>query len=181
MNKDLSIIGVYPENYQFESDYLPLIAFKTEQQKLSAEKYILNKVDIFFKEIVHIRVDDVAKSQISYPKIITQKDFQAKQIKYFYKNIFYDLGQRNSKGELNFSPKWGITFDEKCAPISVSWLSPRYRVNDRNSSLPKFKPFNYSYHSTYQFNYKYGIIDINKKPFFYYIYFTLQELLDAIK
>lgn len=67
------------------------------------------------------------------------------------------------------------------SPMLRSWLSPRYRVNDRNFSLPKFKPFNYSYHSTYPFNYKYGIIDINKKPFFYYIYFTLQELLDVIK
>lgn len=180
MNQDLNI-GVYPENYkiEFESDYLPLISFKTEQQKIVAEEYILNKVNIFFKEIIHINVD-VAKSQISYPKIITQKDFKAKQIKYFYENIFYDLGQRNSKGKLNFSPKWGITFDKKCAPISVSYLSSTYRRDRSRLFNPQFCPFDCKKYFGYDWKLKYGTININGKPLFYYIYFTLQEILDQI-
>lgn len=180
MNQEINNIAIYPENYQFESDYLPLISFKTEQQKASAEKYILTKVEIFFHKIIKINID-VNKSQIPYSKIITEKDFKPKEINYFYDNIFFDLGNRNSKGELDFSPKWGITFDEKCAPISVSWLSPFYRKQKGKKYDPDFKLFCYSHQDSYEWNYKYGTIDINEKPIFYYIYFTLQELLDVIK
>ncbi|MBD2207562.1 hypothetical protein H6G33_35090 [Calothrix sp. FACHB-1219] len=176
MTEEIKSIGIYSENYDFESDYLPLISFKTEQQKDTVEKYIFTKVDIFFKKIVNIKLD-VEKSQVIYCNTITEKDFKIKNISYFYENIFFELGKRNHDNKLYFPPKWGITFDKKCAPIEVSFLPSNFRVNP--GSKPKFSAFNYKY-SDYQWNYRYGTIDINSIPVFYYIYFTLQELLDVI-
>ncbi|MBD2015283.1 hypothetical protein H6F96_15050 [Microcoleus sp. FACHB-53] len=168
-------IDIYSENQQFESDYLPLISFKTQQQQARAEEYIFNKVDIFYEKIIKIKTD-IKKTHIAYPKIITEKDFTAKDIKYFYENILFDLGKRNHiNNKLDFAPKWGITFDEKCAPILMSWLSPKYRVYaDSKPGYGIFREDDIPY-------YRYGTIDINGTPIFYYIYFTLQELLDVIK
>ncbi|WP_337884488.1 hypothetical protein [Fischerella thermalis] len=177
MNEEIKSIGIYPEYYEFESDYIPLISFKTQQQKDTIEDYILTKADIFFKKIIKINID-VEASQITYHNTITEKDFRSKNISYFYENIFFDLDKRDSDNKLDFSPKWGITFDEKIAPIEVSFLSPTFRVY--SDSRPIFKPFYYD-HLDYKWNYRYGTIDINGTPVFYYIYFTLQELLDVIK
>jgi hypothetical protein len=177
MNRDITNVDVYNENLNFESDYLPLIAFKSENQKNAVEEYILNKVDVFFKRIIQIEVD-VKKSQINYSNTITEKDFNEKPISYFYENIFVDLGKRDRAGKLDVSPKWGITFDQKCAPIEVSYLPPGFKVY--KDSQPEFRRFDYDY-SNYKFHYRYGTIDINGTPIFYYIYFTLQEIIDVIK
>jgi hypothetical protein len=179
MNPDIKNVDIYNENFNFESDYLPLIAFKSENQKNAVEEYILTKVGVFFKRIIQIEVD-VKKSQINYSKTITEKDFTKKPINYFYENIFVDLDKRNCAGKLDVSPKWGITFDQKCAPIQVSYLSPPNPSSYRNDKKTQFKPFEYKY-SNKKFYYRYGTIDINGKPIFYYIYFTLQEIIDVIK
>lgn len=155
-----------------------MISFKSEEQKNAVEQYIFTKVDVFFKCIIKKIDFDVKKYHINYSNTITEKDFTEKTISYFYENIFFDLGKRNNAGKLDVSPKWGITFDQKCAPIEVSYLSPNFRVYQ--NSQPKFKRFEYDYWS-YKFHYRYGTIDINGKPIFYYIYFTLQEIIDVIK
>ncbi len=178
MTKEIKSIGIYSEIYEFESDYLPLISFKTEQQKDTIEKYIFTKVDIFFKNIIKINLN-VEESQIIYSNTITEKDFKVKTISYFYDNIFFDLGKRNPDNKLYFPPKWGITFDKKCAPIEVSYLASNFIVAP-GSIPPNFTPYKY-YHLDYQWNYRYGTIDINGIPVFYYIYFTLQEILDVIQ
>lgn len=179
MNEDIKSIGIYPENCQFESDYLPLISFKTKQQKDIAEQYILTKARVFFREIIKIEID-VEKSQIIYPKMITETDFKIKSVSYFYENIFFDLGQRDADKKSGFFPKWGITFDEKCAPIKVMYLSRNYPFDPNSTNQPKLKFFQYS-HRTYEFSYRYGTLELNKQPIFYYIYFTLQEILDEIR
>ena len=173
MKEEINYIDIYTKDLNFESNYIPLISFYNPQQKSTIENYIFTKADIFFHKIIKIEVD-VRKSCINYPKIITEKDFKSVPIRYFYDNIFSDLGKRKDDNKLDFTPKWGITFDEKCAPIEVSYLSPGFKYK-RN-----FKPFCYPHHK-YKWKYRYGTIDINKKPVFYYIYFTLQELLDEIK
>ena len=178
MNQDIKNVGSYNESFNFKSDYLPLIAFKSENQKNAVEEYILTKVDVFFKRIIKIEID-VKKSQINYSNTITEKDFTKKPISYFYENIFVDLGKRNCAGQLDVSPKWGITFDQKCAPIEVSYLSSNY-FRSYGNYQPEFTPFKYNY-SNKNFYYRYGTIDINGKPIFYYIYFTLQEIIDVIK
>jgi hypothetical protein len=173
MNQEINIIGIYPGNCEFESDYLPLISFKTKAQKDAAEKYIIEKVKTFFKKIIKIDLD-VEKTQIKYPKIITDKDFASTKISWFYNNLFFDLECR-SNNKLDFNPKWGITFDEKCAPIMISYLSsnyPRY-----SNSSPKYKVFRCDDFTFY----RYGTIDINGEPIFYYIYFTIQEIIEEIK
>lgn len=171
-------IGINYESEHFISDYLPLISFKTEKQKNIAEFYILTKAKIFFDKIIGINLD-VEKSQIKYSKVITDQDFKSIEINYFYDNILYDLGKRDSKNRLDFNPKWGVTFDEKCAPIMMSYLSPNYRVD--SNSFTKYNVLNYSDSDNKLRYYRYGTIDINRKPIFYYIYFTLQEILDVIK
>jgi hypothetical protein len=108
-------------------------------------------------------------------------------MKYFYKTILYDLGERdpafglelltlnsNKRGRLKLLPKWGITFDEKCAPIIINWLSPKFHIYP-NTDISKIQYKDIPPH------YRYGTININGRPIFYYIYFTLQELLDVIK
>lgn len=154
------VIGICSD-LNFESNYVPFVSFKSQEQKDAAEDYIIHQVNYFFKNILNI--DSV--EQLPYPKIITENDFKSVDIKYFYDNLFYDLGERNSEGKLEPKIKWGITFDEKCAPIKVVMANPR---NDSNQN--KINQ-----------NRRYGTIDINGTPIFYYIYFTLQEILDVIK
>ncbi|MBP0019424.1 MAG: hypothetical protein J7647_17955 [Cyanobacteria bacterium SBLK] len=185
MNFNFKNIDIYPEDYAFESSYLPLISFKTDRQRELVEEYIFKKVDIFFKRIINIDIS-VRESQVTYPKIITEKDFKTKKLEYFYKNIFSNLGQRDSNGKLQFSPKWGITFDKKCTPISVSRLKPNFRIlidkkSGKRVKEPNLEPFTYYHHNIHERHYHYGTIDINGKPVFYYIYFTLQELLDVLR
>ncbi|MDJ0510199.1 MAG: hypothetical protein QNJ64_13230 [Crocosphaera sp.] len=171
-------IGINYESDHFISDYLPLISFSTEKQKNIAEFYILTKAKIFFDKIIGIDID-VEKSQIKYTKLITEQDFSSIKINYFYDNILFDLGKRDSNNKLDFNPKWGVTFDEKCAPILMNYLSPNYKV--RQNSYLKYKVLNYS-HLNYKIPYsRYGTIDMNGTPIFYYIYFTLQEILDEVK
>lgn len=186
MADSINNIGIFSEEYNFESDYLPLISFKAQEQQREAEKYILQKVEIFFKKIIKINID-IQSSQITYPKIITEKDFPHKSIKYFYNNLFFNLGKRDSEGKLIFQPKWGITFDEKCAPISVHHAdnkSKRIDLESRNYRLRNLKNYDlfFYYTSDHRFtSFRYGKIHLNGEPVFYYIYFTLQEILDAIQ
>lgn len=156
----MTIIGIcYDLN--FESNYVPFISFKSQEKKDAAENYIIREVNYFFENILNI---DISVEQIAYHKIITENDFKKVDIKYFYDNLFYDLGERNSEGKLEHRIKWGITFDEKCAPIKV------VMANSNDGNQNKITQ-----------NRRYGTIDINGTPIFYYIYFTLQEILDVIK
>jgi hypothetical protein len=173
MNNIINCFQIISESDKFESDYLPMIAFKTLQQKDLAEKYILTKVDIFFREIIQININ-IEASQLPYAKIITEKDFTKKRASYFYENILFDLNERDGDGKLIIKHKWGITFDEKCAPIKVSWLSPKFIPGYKKPNLKLFE------HDQLHCYFKYGTIDINKNPVFYYIYFSLQEILDVI-
>ncbi|CCQ49258.1 MULTISPECIES: hypothetical protein [Crocosphaera] len=173
-------IGINYESENFSSDYLPLISFQTEEQKNMAESYILTKAKIFFDKIICININ-VEKSHIKYSQVITDKDFRTIEINYFYDNILYDLGERNFNNQLDFHPKWGVTFDQKCAPIMMSYLPGG---DDRKKHKnPKYRILNYSdrrYSDHLPFH-RYGTINMNGRPIFYYIYFTLQEILNEIK
>lgn len=168
MSHETDIIGIYPENLAFQSNYVPLISFKNEKQKKAAENHIIQQAKIFFDKIL----PDRPVAQLPYPKLITERDFRNEQIGYFYENLFYDL-KRKPDGKLDVQIKWGITFDVQCAPLQLAWTPDRYArpepphiyVND-----PQGRPHR-----------QFGTIDINGKPVFYYIYFTLQEILDVIK
>lgn len=184
MNPEIKSLDIYSDNYQFESDYFPLISLKNQDQKDAMEKYIFRKAEIFFEKIIQINTStlEVRRSYISYSKMITDIDFKKKKIKYFYENLFDDLMQRDSNNKLKFHPKWGITFDENCCPILTNYLSPKYIPNNiRSKKSISYQPLvyrDYGYPFTFQ---RYGTFDINGEPVFYYIYFTLQELLDEIK
>ncbi|MCP2732523.1 hypothetical protein, partial [Limnofasciculus baicalensis] len=139
------------------------------------EEYILEEVKDFFQKV---EIDlDIHKDQLKYQKIITEKDFKDSEkvkISYFYENLFYDLGDREPNGKLKAKIKWGITFDEKCAPIHLGYVDPSFRGYNKNLKI-QYKD---SQGRPYR---RYGTIDINGSPVFYYIYFTLQEILDVIK
>ncbi|MDJ0616623.1 MAG: hypothetical protein QNJ63_07720 [Calothrix sp. MO_192.B10] len=70
--------------------------------------------------------------------------------------------------------KWGITFDEECTPIKVGWISPKFN-RLQSEARPRYE--NKTGHP-YR---KYGTIDINGTPIFYYLHFTIQEILDVVK
>ncbi|MBD2541044.1 hypothetical protein [Coleofasciculus sp. FACHB-SPT36] len=160
---ELKIIQLQSENLGFYSNYVPLISFKNKKQKEATEDYILEQVKDFFKKVA-IELD-IDKNQLPYQKNITEEDFKKiDDISYFYENLFYDLGERGSDNKLKVKIKWGITFDEKCVPCYLGSVNP----GDGNS--PDIKKER-----------RYGTIDINGTPVFYYIYFTLQEILDVIK
>jgi hypothetical protein len=163
-------IGIHCEKLYFQSDYVPLISFKNQGQKEAAKKYIFEEVEEFFLKL-EIHDIDINKSQLPYPKNITEKDFTRIDIGYFYENLFYDLGKRKD-GKLENKIKWSITFDEKCTPCQIAGVSPNYSGNELDI---KFEDSKGRPHR------RYGTIDINGTPVFYYIYFTLQEILDVIK
>jgi hypothetical protein len=171
MRNETDIIGICPENLAFQSNYVPLISFKNEKQQQAAEKYIITEANTFLDKILPDKDKKVEPLQLPYSKLITEKDFKQEDISYFYENLFYDL-KRMSNGTLDATIKWGITFDEKCTPISVGFVSPNYTGYN-----PDIK-YSDSNNRPYR---KYGTIDINGTPVFYYIYFTLQEILDEIK
>jgi hypothetical protein len=171
---ELDIIQLHKnsEGSDFYSDYVPVISFKNKSQKDIIEKYILEEVKDFFKK-VEINLD-VNKNQVPYQKTITEKDFKNSdefKISYFYENLFHDLGEREpngeDKGRLKTKIKWGITFDEKCVPCQLGYVNPSFKGYGKPPDIKKER--------------RYGTIDINGSPVFYYIYFTLQEILDVIK
>lgn len=171
MSHKLDIIQLHSENSDFYSDYVPLISFKDKCQKDTVEKYILEEVKDFFEKI-EISLD-VNKAQLPYQKTITEKDFKQVSISYFYETLFKELGERETDGRLKIKIKWGITFDEKCVPSRLGYVNP---------SFSGYKKPNIKYEDTQGRPYRrYGTIDINGTPVFYYIYFTLQEILDVIK
>lgn len=165
MSQELDIIQLHSDS-DFYSDYVPVISFKNKYQKETIEKYILEEVKFFFEKL---KIDlDIYTAQISYQKLITEEDVRQKKndIGYFYENLFQDLGERD-KGRLKAKIKWGITFDEKCVPCELGYVNPSFKGYGRPQDIKKER--------------RYGTIDINGNPVFYYIYFTLQEILDVIK
>ena len=167
MNQKINTIEICPETLLFQSSYVPLISFKNEEQKKAAEDYITREANKFFD--ILLKAQEV--KPLAYPLLITELDFKKIDMSYFYENLFYDL-ERKPDGKLEAKIKWGITFDVKCAPIKLSYVSENSRGFDHkiaekngNGRPPR----------------RYGTIDINGKPVFYYIYFTLQEILDEIK
>ncbi len=174
MSSELDIIQLHSKNSEFYSDYIPVISFKHKDQKDNVENYIFNQVKDFLKKL---KIDlDINKAQLPYQKIITEKDVKDLKkfnISYFYENLFYDLGEREPNGRLKAKIKWGITFDEKCVPSQLANVKPSFRGHkdpNREYKDSQGRPYR-----------RYGTIDINGSPVFYYIYFTLQEILDVIK
>jgi hypothetical protein len=169
MNSELYPIGTRSSDTDFQSIYVPFISFDNEIQKNSIESYIFQEVNSFFQKLS----PGVNVTQISYSKVITEKDFKEVQMSYYYDNLFHDL-ERDANGKLQLKVKWSITFDERCTPIQLVNLPANYRGHE---SKPKF---------LYKDNEgrphrKYGTIEINGVPIFYYIYFTFQEILDVVK
>ncbi|MEH2079300.1 MAG: hypothetical protein V7K89_04580 [Nostoc sp.] len=154
------------DNAQYEPSPHPFI--------MQHQNYIFLQVDKFFEKLYPA---GVIRTQLSYSKLITEEDFKdLKKVKiaYFYDNLFHDL-ERNSDGKLELKIKWSITFDDKCTPIQLVNIPPSYRgykhkLNDFSDKDMQGRPHR-----------KYGTIEINGKPVFYYIYFTLQEILDVAK
>ncbi|MEH2254480.1 hypothetical protein [Nostoc sp.] len=171
MNFKQTIIGTCSGDAKFESACVPFISFANDEQKKTIENYIFMQVDEFFQKIYPA---GIIRTQLSYSKLITEedfKDFNKLKISYFYDNLFHDL-ERGSDGKLELKIKWSITFDERCTPIKLANIPPNYRgyepklsSKDGKNCLPR----------------KYGIIEINRIPVFYYIYFTLKEILDVAK
>ena len=174
MNQEAQGFGI---TNNLESDYIPFISFKTQQQQSIAEQYVFDKAEVLLNDVLKLGIN-VTKCYLSSLNLISDKDFRQKPIKYFYENIFADLQERDAKNKLIFLPKWGISFDIKCTPISIKYLSPYFKVYP--DSRPNFNSFDCKKYFNYECL-KYGTIDINKKPAFYYIYFTLQEIIDEIK
>ena len=168
MSYELDIIQLHSEKSIFCSDYIPVISFKNKYQKDKVEDYIFEEVKDFFEKL---KIDlDINKAQLPYQNIITEKDFNdfnKVKISYFYKNLFYDLGERETDNKLKSKIKWGITFDEKCVPCQLGYVNPSFRGYGKPPDIKKER--------------RYGTIDINGSPVFYYIYFTLQEILDVLK
>lgn len=189
MNHNSENIGIRSEqeNLYFQSDYVPLISFNNKKQKDYAESYILLEACDFFTNILKLDIP-VVQNQLASPQIITNKDFNTKEIKYFYEFLFHDLGERQPGGKLKVNIKWGITFDEECAPIQVAkhYFHPnsqevKLKYFDSRKGRPRLLYRSYVPHQQYLQYRRYGTIDINGTPIFYYIHFTLQEILDAIK
>ena len=175
---------VYENETEVRSNYIPIISFATQETKNSAESYILSEAKIFFRDILKIHKP---VQLVPYLETVTFKDFNQVEIDYFYNTLFSDLGEKDTDGKLVRKLKWSVSFDEEMTPIQVAYLSPSYSkepeyakpsVLDRRPDRPHFS---YRPHRPYLNYRKYGYISANGKPIFYYLYFTLQEILDALK
>lgn len=177
----IGIKNVSADNYFFESCYLPWISFKNEKQVEAVNKYIYLKAKIFFRQILDLQLPgfNFQSNYISYHQIITDLDFKKTQIKYFYSNIFSCLGERDRESKLVFIPRWGITFDENNCPIETSFLPSSYIPSP--ASKINFTPLKYFSENREVSFIRYGDIRANDEPIFYYIYFTMQEILDQIR
>jgi hypothetical protein len=169
-SNQLQIIGT-SENNNFISKYIPFIYLQNSQQKEAVESYVYQEVTKFLEKILE---PDVIATPIAYPNLITEMDFKEIDITYFYNNFFFDLGERDYRRKLKRKVKWGVTFDKKCAPIRIESPSPNSSetggyVNSPDCNSPSYP------------NRRFGTIDINGTPIFYYIYFTIQEILDVVK
>jgi hypothetical protein len=163
----MDFIGIIVNSKEIKSNYVPLISFKNQQEKQVAESYVINKVDEFFKEIEEVNIPNIVDAQLPYSKSITIEDFSSQntKIEYFYKNLFSDLEERDKDGKLKLKIKWCITFDINFAPIEVPQIRiPSPDGRDCRDSLYR----------------RFGTIDIRGTPVLYYIYFTLQEIIDVV-
>lgn len=149
------------ENEDLKSNYIPLITFQNEAQRKNARTYILEQVEIFFKEI-QVDIPNLMESYFPYSQSIIGKEFNKINIDYFYDNLFYDLGEkeedRDEHRKLKIKVKWCITFHIDSTPIQV----PQLKIP--NSDLCR----------------NFGTIDVVGTPILYYIYFTLPEILNII-
>lgn len=173
------VFGVFDGNVTSASSYIPLISFHSQEQKEIAELYILKEADDFFVNI--LKIDSQIKC-IPYSETISWQDFSKTEIEYFYKTLFFDLCERDSSGKLINKLKWGVTFDAEIAPIQIAYLAGNEEVKlsylDSRNGRTSLR-----YHSQNRFPLyrRYGVITLNGEAVFYYLYFTLQEILDAIK
>ncbi len=149
------------ENQSINSEYVPLISFQNQKQRQIATDYIIEQVKIFFQEI-GVDIPNLVEAQLPYSESIVAEEFSQVNIDYFYDKLFYDLGEkkedRDENGKLKVKIKWCITFHNNSTPIKV----PQLKIPGSNLCR------------------SFGTIDIVGTPIFYYIYFTLQELLDII-
>lgn len=145
-----------------ESNYIPYISFNNLEQQEKANEYIVKQV----KEFLNFLQKDFENfSYLDYSKSITDLDFsgsQRKPIDYFYNYLLIDLVKRgrDENGKLISPKKWTVTFDINCTPIKVSEL-----IIPNSGNLCRH----------------FGTIDVGGTPILYYIYFTMQEILDAIR
>ncbi|WP_148288079.1 hypothetical protein [Prochlorothrix hollandica] len=181
---DFSIFGVHETSNGVSSSYIPCISFATQEYKDIAESYVAREADLFFKSI--LKIEETVQFT-PYLKTITWEDFNQVEIEYFYNTLFFDLGERDINGRLINKLKWSVAFDEEITPIQVADLSPsftgdrgeaRLSYSDRREGRPYFS---YRPHKPFLDHRKHGFISVNGEPVFYYLYFTLQEILDSIK
>ncbi|WP_052349594.1 hypothetical protein [Picosynechococcus sp. NKBG042902] len=167
------------------SSYIPFITFVDPEKVEKSEQYILKEAEDFFLKILGLpNVPEL----IDYQKTLNWKDFHKVPFKYFYDVIFCDFYERNREGKLINKLKWAITFDEELTPIQVA--SIRRDLNATNQEGVKRDFFDrrrnrvrphYRNHNPYPPYRKYGYISISGEPVLYYLHFTLQEILDALK
>jgi hypothetical protein len=172
----VDVFGVSDDKQGFTSVYIPLISFSTQAQKEIAELYILKEANNFFVNILQL---NVSTQYIPYAQTIGLQDFREIEIEYFYKTLFFDLCKRDASGKLINNLKWGVTFDAELAPIQTAcFLSRGKDLSYLNTSRPYLRYHPRNQRPLYR---RYGVITLNGEAVFYYLYFTLQEILDAIK
>ena len=176
--------GFYREGKELTSFYIPFVSFSNQIHKDIAEAYIFKEAEDFFKNILKIHIP---VQPIPYLKTISFKVFNKVEIEYFYNTLFFDLCERDSNGKLINKVKWGITFDEEITPIQVAHLKPSFSVSQQESRLDfldrRKGRHQITYHpdNLFPLYRKHNYISLNGKPVFYYLHFTLQEILDVIK
>ncbi len=160
--KDENIIIEKNQEKTLESNYVPFISFNDSQQQEKANKYISEQVQEFFE---FLQEDFKEFSYFEYSKTISDLDFsgsQKKPIDYFYNHLLIELAKtgRDENGKIISPKKWTVTFDINYTRIVV----PKLKINNSGKLHRHF-----------------GTIDVGGTPILYYIYFTLQEILDAIR
>ncbi|MEY4935646.1 MAG: hypothetical protein RIS64_2005 [Bacteroidota bacterium] len=120
-------------------------------------KFIDLVVKDFFKEKGGIQQFDV----LDTTKLKTEKEFKSDISfvnDYIYKIITCSMARKNDSHEIEFKPKYVVTFDKSLTPY----------------------PYEYIKNGHYQVIY-YGKLSLGDKPLLYYIFIDLQQLIHYIK
>lgn len=144
------------------------ITVKSQDEAQRIHKYINNEIEYFFHDIVQESPTgyisyDLSIAPVADLKIVSSFISENQQRDWVYDQIFHDFGERDATGKLVRKLKFFVTLDEFSAPIEIKHQGQRGADARR-----------------------YGTIDVGggtKKEHrvCYIVYFTLQELLNAMK
>jgi hypothetical protein len=150
------------------SQFNPIASLKPQIRKAVNERFILPILEAFFLPTERGGIDNF--SALDPDKLITEIEFvETKNFvkTYIYKEIIDEIS-KNSNGEIDFKPKYVITFDRDLANFKKDETCYPYRSIFKDETQKESSIL-------------FGVIRLGEAPILYYVYINLQQLIRFIK